>query len=612
MIKSKFSIFTCIVCVILAACVTLCGCGAITDEVEDNQDVTFTDNSGIAVSGEFEEGSVLVVEAVTGNQKQEALALIEGEEYYKDGEVYVYDISVVKDSVKVTPSGKVKLTIPVAGLDSSKSYKVFHVKDNGMVESLIPQVVNGKLEIETNSFSYFIVAEEDTRVKVQVSINILPLAAYGTLKVNGQLLTGSASYKTRHYEGDSITVEAVAAEGHHFVHWLNEDDIVLSEQTEYTFTVAKKSISFGAIFSEGHIVKYTDITEETHTETCKHGDYSNTVKHEYVNEEITREATCEHTGEKKLTCVCGQTKYETIPLAAHNYVDKVCTVCGKGQLYTRCDLNGKENPQGAYFKFGTHYMDKVESAEECAQLLEQAGDPTTEAGLANWTAYDEKSGMGNMYYCDVQGKEINYRGVYIKEYRANNDCYLRTYSGQTEQQRNGYGEGYIYWFYERELLWHLDNYKNGIATLRTEYVYESQPFHNTDEEVTYENSYIRSWLLSQLDELFTPEQQEILLPNADCFNDKIYLPSEAELTPVTNHSKRVYGYYDYTKCMGILDDSYNYVFNSPYWLRDGIVKTENGNNYAKCITSRMPYDETTSHHVTQTWVGVVPTVRIAL
>lgn len=432
------------------------------------------------------------------------------------------------------------------------------------------------------------------------------------LKVNGKLYPDAASYKTTHYEGDEITVEAIAAEGHHFIKWLNEDDKVLSEELEYKFTVAKKSISFGAIFTESHVVEYTDITEDEHTETCKYGDYSNTVAHEYIHEEIITEATCEYAGEKQLTCVCGKSKIETIPIADHNYVDGVCTVCGKGQLYTRCNLNGTANPQGAYVKFGTHYSDEVEDVELCAQLLEQAGDPTTEEGVKNWTAYDAKSGMGNMYYIDLQGEEINYRGVYIKEYRENNDCYLRTYSGQTEQRRNGYSEGGIYWFYERELLWHIDNYKNGIATLRTNYVYESQPFHNVDEEVTYENSYIRSWLLSQLDELFTQEQQDILLPNADCSNDKIYLPSEAELTPVTNHSKRVYGYYDYTMCIGVLYDTYNNVYNSPYWLRDGIVKTEDGKNYAKCITSRMPYDETTSHHVTQTWVGVVPTVRIAL
>ncbi|MGN1104567.1 MAG: hypothetical protein ACI4QI_06800 [Candidatus Coproplasma sp.] len=610
MLTRKKSIVTVVVSILLAMCITLSGCNYINEVIDGFQSIELTDDSGVAVTGKFEEGSSLVVEQVTGTKKQEAVALIDGEEYYRDGGVLVYDISVVKDNAEVHPTGKVKVTVPATGLDSSKTYKVFHVKDDGTVESLSAKISSGKLEFETSSFSYFIVTEVDTRAVVQVSINILPYAAYGTLKVNGELLTAAASYKTTHYEGDTITVEAVAAEGHHFIHWLSEDDTVLSEQSEYRFTVAKSAISFGAIFSDWHVVEYTDINEDTHTESCKYCDYSETVAHEFVNEEIISEATCKQTGEKKLTCVCGEVKYETIPMTDHNYVDGTCTVCGKGQLYTRCQSNGVADPKGAYVKFGTHYSDLVESEEQCAQLLEQAGDPTLD--LTNWTAYPAESGMGNMYYCDVQGEAINCRGVYIADYRENNYCYFRSSASQTEQGRNGYFKGGIYWFYERELLWHIDNYKDGIATLRTPYVYESQPFHNVDEEVTYEDSYIRSWLLSQLDEIFTAEQQEILLANDDCYGDKIYLPGEEELTPVTNHSKRVYGYYDYTMCMGIFYDTNNNVYNSPYWLRDGIVKTEDGNNYAKCITSRLPFDVTTSHIVTQTWVGVVPTVRIEM
>ncbi|MGN0814642.1 MAG: DUF6273 domain-containing protein [Candidatus Coproplasma sp.] len=608
----KNRIFSIIMCIILAVCVSLSACN-IDIGFSGSQSISLTDESGVCVSGVFDSGVRLVVEELSDEGKAEAIAGIANQDYLKDAEVYVYDISVVKDNVKVQPSGKAKVTVPVAGLDTTKQYKVFHVKDNGAVETLTAQTVNGKIEFETGSFSYFIVAEEDTRAKVQVSINILPLAAYGTLKVNGETYAGAASYKTAHYEGDQITVEAIAAEGRHFVNWLNSDDTVLSEELEYKFTVAKSDISVSAIFTDSHVVKYVDVTEDSHTEICKYGDYSNTVEHAFVNEEIITEATCQHTGEKLLTCACGKTKTETIPVAAHNYEDGLCTVCGAKQLYRRVNLNGTENPQGAYLYFGKYYSDRVESEETCAELLAKSGDPTTAEGLANWTAYDFGDGKACMYYCDVEGESINYRGVYIKEYRDNNTSPLSKYGSYTEQYCNGYYKGNIYWFYERDLLWAIENYKDGVATLRTEYVWDSQPFHNSDsEEVTYANSWIRSWLLSQLDSIFTQEQQEILIPNADCFNDKICLPSESELTPVNNYDKNVYGYNHYTKCMGIFQDTNNSVYRSPYWLRDGIVKTEDGKNYAKCITSRNPFDETASYIVTQTCVGVVPTIRIAL
>ncbi|MGN0803981.1 MAG: hypothetical protein ACI4MS_01180, partial [Candidatus Coproplasma sp.] len=448
MITRKNSVFTIVMCVILAMCISLSACNNLTDSADGKQDVNLTDESGVAVSGKFESGVQLVVEELAGTNKTEAIASIADEEYYKDGAVYVYDISVVKDSVKVQPSGKVKVTIDVAGLDTQKQYKVFHVKDSGAVETISPQIVGGKLEFETSSFSYFIVAEEDTRAKVQVSINILPLAAYGVLKVNGKLYPDAASYKTTHYEGDEITVEAIATEGHHFIKWLNEDDKVLSEELEYKFTVAKNSISFGAVFTESHVVEYANITEDEHTETCKYGDYSNTVAHEFINEEILTEATCEHTGEKKLVCVCGKSKIETIPLADHNYEDGVCSTCGKTQTYVRVNANGVENPNGAYIKMGKTYCEQVRDGDIENALYEIAGSPYL--SLENWTPFDFGNGdsgeNATTYYCDVEYNGLNYRGVYIKESRKDND--------NTQTTSSRYWSG-TYWFEQRTAMWQI-------------------------------------------------------------------------------------------------------------------------------------------------------------
>ncbi|MGM9599375.1 MAG: S-layer homology domain-containing protein, partial [Faecousia sp.] len=52
-------------------------------------------------------------------------------------------------------------------------------------------------------------------------------------------------------------------------------------------------------------------------------------QHKWDEGKVTKEATCTATGVMTYTCtLCGETKTETIPMIAHNYVDGVCSVCG--------------------------------------------------------------------------------------------------------------------------------------------------------------------------------------------------------------------------------------------------------------------------------------------
>ena len=113
----------------------------------------------------------------------------------KDGKIYVYDISVIKDGVKIQPDGKVKVTVSVPEIDTGKTYTVYHIKQDGAVEKIKPTVQSGKVVFETDGFSCFIIAPDDTssvggvneptKKQVNVSINILPLAAYGLLMQSG-------------------------------------------------------------------------------------------------------------------------------------------------------------------------------------------------------------------------------------------------------------------------------------------------------------------------------------------------------------------------------------------------------------------------------------------
>lgn len=602
-------IFTIILCLLIA--ISLAACNGSPE----NKGGTLESQSGVSVEGKFGEGASLKAVEVVGADKQTALDTIADEKYDKDGKIYVYDISVIKDGVKIQPDGKVKVTVSVPEIDTGKTYTVYHIKQDGAVEKIKPTVQSGKVVFETDGFSCFIIAPDDTssvggdneptKKQVNVSINILPLAAYGTLKVNDVLYNGAASYKTKHTEGDKIKVEAVAASGHHFDYW--GEDKVLSRESVYEFTVGTKDISFAANFTAGHVVEYSDITAYTHTEKCKYCDHTATVEHTFLGEEITQESTCQHGGEIKSVCACGKIHTETTPATDHVYIDGVCKWCSKQQLYVRVNANGVANPQGAYIKMGKTYCEQVRDGELENALMEIAGSPYL-TNYENWTPFDFGNGdsgeNATTYYCDVEYNGLHYRGVNIKESRKDND--------NTQTTSSRYWTG-TYWFEQREAMWQIVNEKDGKAYLVSKEIWISQRFAESETgELTYENSWIRAWLKNTwINELFTPAQQAILQGNEACFGDKIFLPSSDE---ISINNPKPFGLYKYPFCLGAYKEVLqgygdNYC---PYWLRDGVEKGTDGKNYVTCVTSKPPFDQTTKYLATKTFVGVVPAIIIEL
>ena len=119
------------------------------------------DNGLIVDGGGFKIGSSLVcneIKAETEDAK-EVLSVIADEEYDKEANVYIYDIHVTKDGVKVQPDGKVKVTLPVPNIEVDK-YLVFHIMDDDSVEKLSATVADGKITFEISSFSHFIFVED--------------------------------------------------------------------------------------------------------------------------------------------------------------------------------------------------------------------------------------------------------------------------------------------------------------------------------------------------------------------------------------------------------------------------------------------------------------------
>ena len=152
--KSLFVTINLLLIVVLAFSLTACYMEVGTLESLQNE-------YGIVVDGgNFEEGSTLVSNEIVATTEEAAKVLekIADQNYNKDGIVYIFDIYVTKDGVKVQPDGKVKVTIPVPNVQVDK-YLVFHVKDDNTVENLVPTMASGKISFETSSFSYFIITE---------------------------------------------------------------------------------------------------------------------------------------------------------------------------------------------------------------------------------------------------------------------------------------------------------------------------------------------------------------------------------------------------------------------------------------------------------------------
>ncbi|MGN1099761.1 MAG: DUF6273 domain-containing protein, partial [Christensenellales bacterium] len=343
------------------------------------------------------------------------------------------------------------------------------------------------------------------------------------------------------------------------------------------------------------------------TEYCKYCDYSATVSHSFVDEKILDEATCRHEGEKELSCVCGKTKSEPIPVTDHDYNDGVCTVCGDIQLYVRTNVYGVADPTGGYVKMGKTYCEQVQDSTIINALSEIAGSPYM-TNYANWTPFDFGNGDSGedatTYYCDVEYNGLYYRGVNIKNYRKDNDS--------TQTTSSSYWTG-TYWFEQRNAMWEIEKIVDGKAYLVSKEIWISQRFAESDEgELTYQDSWIRDWLINTwINELFTPAQQAILQGNDDCFGDKIFLPSSSE---IDINNPKAFGLYKYPFCLGAYKEvlqGYGDIY-CPYWLRDGVTKGEDGKNYVTCITSKPPFDETTEYLATKTFVGVVPAIIIEL
>ena len=119
MMKKKLFISLAL-CLVFALCLTFAACnGGKTQNKLESGNVT--------AEGKFAEGAVLAaskLDPADGNYTA-AIAKIADKDYDKE-KVAVFDISLMKDSAKVQPDGKVKITMP-APFETENGYVTYHI-----------------------------------------------------------------------------------------------------------------------------------------------------------------------------------------------------------------------------------------------------------------------------------------------------------------------------------------------------------------------------------------------------------------------------------------------------------------------------------------------------
>ena len=248
-IKQLCILFIATLC--FALCFAFAGCG----ETTVNQ--LLSDYGITAEGGGFEKGSSLVTDLIetTGEKGQEIIALLDEQTYVKDGEVSIYDIFVAKDGIEVQPNGKVKITLP-APFESENGYVTFHVKYDDSVETLETTYAEGKISFETESFSYFVIAEDEK----YYDFSLINVDGRGTVCFEDlELPTKESALSTGRHAGKELPLAVKDIEdGYAFIGWFGSTDLsnvwdikydnLLSTETTFNFTMPANGYVIYAVF----------------------------------------------------------------------------------------------------------------------------------------------------------------------------------------------------------------------------------------------------------------------------------------------------------------------------------------------------------------------------
>ncbi len=249
--------------------------------------------------------------------------------------------------------------------------------------------------------------------------------------------------------------------------------------------------------------------------------------HEYVEnasiEYLASSADCSSPAKYYKSCkICSEKSEQTFEVGRklHRYNDRFCAYCGeqKPLYYTYTDEEYR-----TYFEFGEYPQGKVENLDLINSLNGLSGDLPSAENARDWTAYEfyaEEKPVTIAWYKDVTYEYLRYRAVYFTDYRPKR-TELALGAENSDQYRNGYTSGKVYWFKFEPITWRMLYDDSGIALLMIDNAIDSTDYYNSqddreiDRKVVYANNYehsnVRAWLNSHFyDTAFDESEKEAI------------------------------------------------------------------------------------------------------
>ena len=107
-----------------------------------------------------EDTKLVVSKVVAGKQYEDAKKAVK-EQVNK---LAVFNIDLIKNNVKVQPSGSLEITTDIPNGYDVNLIAVYRIGDDGSYTKLNSNIINGKIVFETNHFSTYVIAEENKDV----------------------------------------------------------------------------------------------------------------------------------------------------------------------------------------------------------------------------------------------------------------------------------------------------------------------------------------------------------------------------------------------------------------------------------------------------------------
>ncbi len=198
-----------------------------------------------------------------------------------------------------------------------------------------------------------------------------------------------------------------------------------------------------------------------HWRECACGEKTDASKHTFENATTTKNPTCKETGESTSYCVCGETKVSVIPTTGeHNYVDGVCSVCGKEE--SACDHTELHRESIDFGKLGACewvlYYDTCECGEvkiidvEHSEILCDFEEMEDQDMSVDENGNTVISMRGECPYC---GMEISFTAIYTEDGCMESYVFNYTFKVDGEVVIDNVG-------YESTNVWHEDTKQTTI------------------------------------------------------------------------------------------------------------------------------------------------------